>query len=126
MANILLIEDNFSNAEMIMRILVSVGHVIRHSARGLEGAQIARRETPDLILMDFDLPDVDGRAMGIVLRRQLGGTDAPPIVAITARSGGTEQRIAQQLGFSAFVGKPFTPDQLIATVESVLSHRKVR
>jgi DNA-binding response OmpR family regulator len=120
MAKILLIEDNPANADMIIRILESANHTVRHSLRGLEGAQMARREIPDMILMDFDLPDVDGRTMAIVLRKQLGGVNAPPIVAVTARGGDTEKRIAQQLGFSAFVSKPFTPEELLAAIEALL------
>jgi len=121
MSYILLIEDNQANADMIIRILESAKHRVRHTLHGLEGAQIARREHPDMILMDFDLPDVDGRTMAIVLKKQLGGISAPPIVAVTARGGETEKRIAQHLGFAAFVSKPFSPEELLNTVERLLT-----
>ncbi len=120
MSHILLIEDNPTNAEMVIRILQSANLEVKHSLRGLEGAQMARRERPDLILMDFDLPDVDGRTMAFVLKKQLGGDAAPPIVAVTARTGDSEMRLAQKFGCTAFVSKPFIPEELLALIKSLL------
>jgi DNA-binding response OmpR family regulator len=120
MSYILLIEDNPTNAEMVIRILQSANLDVRHSLRGLEGAQMARRERPALILMDFDLPDVDGRTMAFVLKKQLGGDSAPPIVALTARTGDLEMRMAQKFGCTAFVSKPFIPEELLALIQALM------
>ena len=115
MSHILLIEDNPGNAEMMLHILRSAGYVVRHFDRGAPAAANARIERPALILMDFNLPDIDGRTLTLILRKQLG-TSAPPIVACTARTGEHETNMAQRFGCAAFLRKPFTPDELLDVV----------
>jgi len=119
MAVVLLIEDDQENANMTIRILQSASYEVMHSLRGFDGARIARRHRPDAILIDFDLPDVDGRTMALMLRKQLN-PDSPPIIAVTARAGVAEMRLAEQFGCDAFVSKPFMPDDLLQIVERVL------
>src|SRR5258708_7496898 len=119
MTVILLIEDNQENADMTIRILESASYEVIHCLRGFDGAKVARKIHPDAILIDFDLPDVDGRTMTLVLKKQLG-TVPPPIVAVTARAGAVEMRLAEQFGCSGFVSKPFLPDQLLNVGEKVL------
>ena len=116
---VLLIEDNQENADMTIRILQSANYEVIHSLRGLDGAKIARRQRPSAILIDFDLPDIDGRTMALLLKKQLG-PDGPPIVAVTARAGVTEMRRAEQFGCDAFISKPFMPDVLLHVVAQVL------
>ena len=116
MSYILLVEDNQDNADMTIRILLSAGFEVRHALRGFDGAQMARRERPAIILMDFDLPDVGGQTIALVLLKQLGGTKAPPIVALTARTADTDIRLAESFGFAAFIGKPFLPEDLLKVV----------
>ncbi len=122
MSYILLIEDNQQNADMVIHILKSIGREVKLFLRGLEGVQYARKERPDLILLDFDLPDIDGRTLILTLKKQLGGQAAPPIVAVTARTGHMEMKIAERFGCSAFIGKPFTPEQLIKVVQQLTNH----
>ncbi len=121
---VLLIEDNQENADMTIRILRSAGYEVSHCLGGFEGAKIARREHPDIILIDFDLPDVDGRTLALLLRKQLGPA-GPPLVAVTARTGVAEMRLAEEFGCTGFVSKPFLPDELLQVVEQVLSSSKV-
>jgi two-component system, cell cycle response regulator DivK len=124
MGHVLLIEDNQQNADMVIRLLDAVGIQVKHSLRGLEGAHMARNERPDLILMDFDLPDVDGRTMALVLKKQLGGEAAPPIVAVTARTGDNEMKIAQRFGCVAFVSKPFVPEEFVELVQKLIAKKR--
>jgi CheY-like chemotaxis protein len=119
MSYVLLIEDNQENADMTIRILQSANYEVKHCLRGFEGAQLARRQRPDIILMDFDLPDIDGRTMTLMLRKQLGN-NAPPIVAVTARAGATEMRLAEQFGCQGFISKPFAPDELLSIMQQVM------
>jgi DNA-binding response OmpR family regulator len=126
MAHILLIEDNQNNADYIIRILQGAGHEIKHYVRGLEGARAARRSRPDLVLLDFNLPDVDGSVLNLTLKKSLGGPDAPPVVAVTARNSTMDRKLAQSLGFDAFVGKPFEPHELLKVVESLLQSAGVK
>lgn len=117
MSYILLVEDNKDNADMVIHILTSANYEVRHFTKGLPAAQEARREKPELILMDFNLPDVDGRTLSMVLVKQLGGINSPPIIACTARVGTIEARLAEQFGCSAFLRKPFTPEDLLTLVQ---------
>ncbi len=120
MSHILLIEDNQANADRIIHILQSAGFEVRHFLRGFDGAKDARRERPRLILMDFNLPDIDGRTLAFLLRDQLGKASAPPIIACTARVGDDEKRIAAKFGCSAFLSKPFTASELLDLVAHLL------
>lgn len=117
MRYILLVEDNQDNADMIMHILSSARYEVQHFSRGLPAAQAARRHKPDLILMDLNLPDIDGRTLSTLLVQQLGGPAAPPIIACTARVGGNEAKLAEQGGCAAFLRKPFSPEDLLTLVQ---------
>lgn len=117
MGYILLVEDNKDNADMIIHILTSAHYEVRHFTRGLPAAKEARRDMPELILMDFNLPDVDGRTLSLVLAQQLGGSSAPPIIACTARVGSVEAKLAERFGCSAFLRKPFSPEDLLTLVQ---------
>src|SRR5262249_9789304 len=121
MSYVLLVEDNQNNADMVIRLLQSLHLEVRHTLRGFEGAKIARHERTMLILMDFNLPDIDGRTLVLQLKKQLGGKDAPPIVALTARTGEVEKRVAEQFGCSAFISKPFAPDEFISVMRKLLA-----
>jgi CheY-like chemotaxis protein len=120
MSYVLLIEDNQENADMVIRLLHKLGLEVRHTVRGLEGAHMARTERPSLILMDFNLPDIDGRTMVLQLKKQLGGPVAPPIAALTARTGNVERQLAQRFGCSAFISKPFEPEEFLEIVRSLV------
>ena len=119
MSHILLVEDNRGNADMIIHILGTAGYEVKHFIYGLEGAKSARQEKPSLILMDFNLPDVDGRTLSLLLRKQLGDV---PIVACTARTGDHEIRMSARFGCSAFLSKPFAPEELLDLVEKLLEN----
>jgi CheY-like chemotaxis protein len=117
MSYILLVEDNKANADMMIRLLEGEDFEVRHSIKGLEAAHMARRERPMLILMDFNLPDIDGRTLVLQLKKQLGGDAAPPIVAVTARTGKAEKQLAERFGCSAFISKPFAPEEFLKVVK---------
>lgn len=120
MSYILLIEDNQDNADLIIRALATTGMEIRHFTRGLEGSRESGRDRPALILLDFNLPDVDGRNLILTMKRSLGGNNAPPIIAVTARANHLEQTLAMRFGVDAFISKPFEPKMLLDTVTRLL------
>jgi CheY-like chemotaxis protein len=120
MKTVILIEDNMENADMTIRILRSAGYEVAHCMRGLDGAKLVRQQKPDVVLIDFDLPDIDGRTLALLLKKQLGAA-TPPLVAVTARTGVAEMRAAEKLGCSGFVSKPFMPDELLGIIEQILS-----
>jgi two-component system cell cycle response regulator DivK len=120
MTYILLVEDNQAHAELIMRTLEAADYQVRHCLYGLEATEIARAEPPSLILMDYNLPDIDGRNAIILLRKYLGGINAPPIVAVTANTGDFDIQFSKLIGCAAFVSKPFLPDELLKLVNTLL------
>lgn len=122
MTHILLVEDNPDNATMMIRLLESEHYKVTHEAMGLKGAKVAREVTFDLILMDFNLPDIDGRTLTLILKKQLGAA-APPIIAVTARTGEREKLVAHQFGCDAFISKPFEPDEFLDTVAKFVPNR---
>jgi len=120
MSYVLLVEDNQNNADMVIRLLHSLNLEVKHTLKGLEGAQMARRDRPMLILMDFNLPDIDGRTLVLQLKKQLGGPSSPPIVALTARTGEVEMHLAERFGCSAFISKPFVPEEFLKIIKSLV------
>jgi two-component system cell cycle response regulator DivK len=120
MATILLVEDNQNTADFITRILESAGYHVCHAKSGLEGARWARAARPDLVLMDFDLPDVNGRSIVLSLRRQ-SPPDVLPIVAVTVQADEESIKLAQGFGCNAFLAKPFLPEDLLKLVAHFLA-----
>jgi twitching motility two-component system response regulator PilG len=88
----------------------------------LDGAKLVRHQQPDVVLIDFDLPDIDGCTLALLLKKQLGAS-APPIIAVTARAGVAEMRMAEKFGCSGFVSKPFMPDDLLNVIGQILQVR---
>lgn len=119
MATILLVEDNQNTADFIIRILEAVDHTVHHAQSGLEGARLARAIRPDLVLMDFDLPDVSGRSVVLGLRRQCPPSSLP-IIAVTVQADDESIRLAKGFGCNAFLAKPFLPEDLLDLVEHFL------
>jgi CheY-like chemotaxis protein len=113
---ILLIEDNLANAEMMIRLLETCGYEVKHFDHGLPGARWALQNRPSVILLDFNLPDVDGRTLLLMLKQRIGTVAAPPIIAVTARTGVMEEAIAERFGCDAFVRKPFEPQEFLDIV----------
>jgi DNA-binding response OmpR family regulator len=120
MSYILLIEDNQNNADMIIRLLESENYEVRHYSRGFDGMKAARKERPIMLLVDFNLPDVDGTNVVLVLKQQLGMHKAPPIIAVTARASVVDEQYAKKMGCDAFVTKPIDPAAFVALVNSFL------
>lgn len=120
MSYVLLVEDSQSNADMVIRLLESINLRVEHTPHGLNASKIAMKERPDLILLDFNLPDIDGRTLILTLKKQLGGQQSPPIVALTARASESEKLIAQRFGFSAFIAKPFVPSEFLGLIQQLL------
>src|SRR6266478_9359401 len=80
---ILYVEDNAENIMLVRRVLESKGYIVLEAASGLEGIEAAGRELPDLILMDINLPDMDGYAAATKIKNTKG-LQHIPIIALTA------------------------------------------
>ncbi len=107
---ILLVEDN-SDARQAMRDLLELwGHQVRVAHDGVQGVELALRETPELALVDIGLPGLDGYRVAQELRARVG--EGIRLVAITGYGGADDSHRARQAGFDFHLVKPVRPDDL--------------
>lgn len=119
MAKILYIEDNPQNMRLVRKMLKLGGYDMIEAADGLTGVAVAAREMPDLILMDINLPDIDG--LEATARLKASPDLAPiPVIALTANAmhGDRERFIAA--GCDGYLAKPVTKNELLNTVAHFL------
>ena len=118
---LLLVEDNMQSAGLLVRLFESTGHDVVHKTHGLAGLRAAREENFDAILLDFDLPDIDGSQVGLLLRPAMKHI---PIIALTAQDDTVTRNKAKAFGFSAFIAKPWSIAELVETLHR-LTNREV-
>jgi two-component system, cell cycle response regulator DivK len=115
MARILIVEDNTSNMTLVTFMLEAGGHTVLGAADAEAGLTMARAEQPDLILMDIQLPGMDGLQATALLKGD-DATRAIPVVALTALAmKGDEDRILEA-GCDAYIAKPMRYQGLLDTV----------
>lgn len=116
--NVLYIEDNPDNMMLVKRVLEAAGHILFQAATGVDGLAIAEKEAVDLILLDINLPDVDGYEIARRLRRSVKPTLAYiPIIAITANALKGDAENALAAGCDVYMSKPINIHELRARVE---------
>ena len=120
MARVLVVEDNADNMLLTVMLLESAGHTVLSAADAEAGLTMARDEHPDLILMDVQLPGMDGLEATALLKRD-EATRAIPVLALTALAmHGDEERI-RAAGCDGYIAKPMGIQQFIATIASQLA-----
>jgi two-component system, cell cycle response regulator DivK len=119
---ILYIEDNPDNRMLVRRVLQAEGYTVIEAKDGPTGIQAATEQTPDLILMDINLPDVDGYEITARIK-QLPGLAKVPVIALTANvmKGDREKTLAA--GCDGYIQKPIDIDQLPAQIEHFLKRK---
>jgi CheY-like chemotaxis protein len=118
---ILLVEDNEMNRDMLSRRLVRRGYQVLIAVNGVEGIEMARRETPDVILMDMSLPDVDGWETTRRMRSD-AALRAIPIIALTAHAMAGDREKALAAGCDEYDTKPVDLEQLIMKITTLIDH----
>ena len=113
---ILIIEDDSELAEVIGHKLQNAGFATLITTSGLDGAQLAESEQPDLILLDLALPDIDG----IDILRHLRQRSAVPVVIVSGRTEEAERVVGLELGADDYMAKPFSLNELVARVRVIL------
>jgi two-component system response regulator RegX3 len=113
---ILFVEDERSISDPFARALVRAGFEPVTARTGREALALASRLDPDLVLLDLNLPDTDGKDVARELRRR-GDT---PIVMLTARGTEMDRVLGLELGADDYVVKPFSADEVIARIRAVL------
>ena len=115
MARILVIEDNADNMVLTAMLLESAGHTVLRAIDAEAGLTMARAESPDLILMDIQLPGMDGLAATAILKQD-PSTRAVPVLALTALAmKGDEERI-RAAGCDGYIAKPISIQSFLATI----------
>ncbi|CAM3051008.1 Phosphate regulon transcriptional regulatory protein PhoB [Sphingomonas antarctica] len=120
---VLLVEDDASLAELLVYHLERAGHKVTHTADGEEALLLAREHTPDLVLLDWMIPNLSGIEVCRQLRRNQTTANVP-IIMLTARGEEDDRVRGLETGADDYITKPFSPRELVARVGAVL--RRVR
>lgn len=115
MATVLVVEDNVANMTLASFLLTSAGHTVLSAADAEAGITIARTQHPDLILMDIQLPGMDGLEATAILKQD-AATRPIPVIALTALAmKGDEERI-RAAGCDGYIAKPMRYQEFLATI----------
>jgi len=114
--NILYIEDNTDNRILIRRVLESEGYTVLEAANALEAIQRVNEEQVDVILMDINMPDIDGYTLTTHLKT-MPGFEKIPIIAITANVMRGDREKSLDAGCDGYIQKPIDIDTLSQQIE---------
>jgi len=120
MAKILIIEDNPANMKLASLLLVSAGHTPLCAVDAEIGLTLARSEQPDLILMDIQLPGMDGLAATALLKGD-PATAPIPVIALTAMAMKEDKEKTRAAGCNAYIAKPLRYLELYAAIDALLA-----
>jgi len=113
---ILLVEDEPKAVKVIRAYLEQSGFEVHSSFDGLQALSLFRQTQPDLVVLDLNLPGIDG----LEVCRNLRQISNVPIIMLTARAEETDRLIGLELGADDYIVKPFSPRELVARVKAVL------
>ncbi|MEI6987191.1 MAG: response regulator [Rhodospirillaceae bacterium] len=120
MADILVVDDDDLMIELISDPLLDDGHEVRTALGGQEALDEIDRKCPAMVILDMNMPRIDGYAVARTLRAR-PATLSLPIIAVTGRDTLADRDAASQAGCNAFVAKPVDPDMLLEVVNNLLS-----
>ncbi len=121
MKRILVVEDTPDNRQVMGDLLTYAGYELIEAADGAAGVAAALAHRPDLILMDIQLPDIDGIAALRQIRTD-ASLDTIPVLAVSASVMPDEQQKVISSGFDAFISKPINLKQFLETVQRFLAN----
>jgi two-component system, cell cycle response regulator DivK len=121
-ARVLVVEDNEKNMKLFRDVLRAAGYTTLEATTGSEGAELATEHLPELVLMDIQLPDLDGVE---ALRRLRGDerTASIPVLALTAQAMHGDRERFLTAGFDGYISKPVDVVELVATVREYCDGR---
>ncbi len=120
MGKILIVEDNDANMYLISFILKKYGYSVIEARSGEEGVICAINENPQLILMDIDLPKLDGYEAARRIRAQESRGRRIPLIALTSYAMAGDKEKALEAGFTGYMEKPINPDTFMIEIEKYL------
>ena len=116
---LLVVKDNLQSANLLTRVFQSAGCEVVHKTHGLQGLKAVREQNFDAVLLDFNLPDIDGSQIGLLLRSRFKNI---PLIALTAQDDKVTRYKAKTFGFDAFIAKPWDISELLTTVQALTKH----
>ena len=119
---ILVVEDNDKNRKLVRDVLTAKGYRLVEAETGEDGLRLAREQVPDLVLMDIQLPGIDGIETLRRLRAE-GPTAAVPVIAVTASAMTHDRQKILAAGFDAYQSKPISIRPFLDLVREVLDRR---
>jgi two-component system, cell cycle response regulator DivK len=119
---ILVVEDNPLNLKLVREVLSFADYDVIEAQSGEEGLRAAQQTPPDLVLMDLQLPGIDGFETLLRLRQETLGADVP-VVAVTAFAMATDKEQALRAGFDGYIEKPISVRALPGQIEEFLGGR---
>ena len=125
MSTILIVEDNEKNMKLVRDILQHHGHEVVEATTGSDGVRLALERQPDLVLMDIQLPDIDG-ITALRRIREDNALDAVPVLAVSASVMPEDQHKIVSSGFDAYLTKPISLKPFLATVARFLKDGRSR
>ena len=125
MARVLLVEDNEANRDMLSRRLASRGYQISIATDGRQGIAAAQAEQPDIILMDMNLPEIDGWEATRFLKSQQT-TRHIPVIALTAHAMVSDRQRALEVGCDDYDTKPVELSRLLSKMAALIERESQR
>jgi two-component system, cell cycle response regulator DivK len=119
MATVLIVEDNEKNMKLARDVLQAKGYKTLEALTGEDGVQLAKEQLPELVLMDIQLPGMNGIDAFKALRAD-PKTSRIPVVALTASVTPTDRSVINAAGFDAFVSKPINLKEFLDTVKRLV------
>ena len=121
-STILYVEDNPDNRLLVKRILTAENYRLLEATNAMQAINLLETTTPDLILMDINMPDMDGYTLTTRIR-SMSGLERVPILALTANVMRGDKEKTLEAGCDGYIQKPLDVDQLIREIEKFLARR---
>jgi two-component system, cell cycle response regulator DivK len=120
---ILIVEDNEKNMKLVRDVLQVKGYATVEAGTAEDGIRLAAERKPDLVLMDIQLPGMNGiDALGVL--RSDAATARIPVVAVTASVMQQDRKLITEAGFDGYIGKPINLKEFLETVRSMLERAR--
>ncbi|NDK37253.1 response regulator [Pseudoxanthomonas gei] len=120
MARILIVDDSPSQLLGIQRIVEKLGHESLTAEDGAAGVEVAKRELPDMVLMDVVMPNLNGFQATRTLSRE-ATTKHIPVILVTTKDQDTDRMWGLRQGAKAYLTKPFSEDELAEVIDRIFS-----
>ena len=124
MARILIVDDSPSQLLGIQRIVEKLGHESLTAEDGAAGVEVAKRELPDMVLMDVVMPNLNGFQATRTLSRD-SNTRHIPVILVTTKDQDTDRMWGLRQGAKAYLTKPFSEDELAEVIERIFSTSEI-